>query len=122
MRVILRNPHAADGRDFRYSLTVGREYEVLGQSQDSYQLLNDHDEPILYDACCFEVTDPTEPPFWVSEYGDKGERYAHPAEWSRPGYFEDWNDGVPEIVEGFWSDLARLYPWTATERRSNRCT
>ena len=116
MRVVLRNPHAADGRDFRYSLTVGREYEVIGLYSDDYQLLNDKDEPIQYDTCCFEVTDPAEPPFWVSEIGEEGERYAHPAEWPLSGYFEDWHDGVPEVVAGFWSDLPRLYPWTAMTR------
>jgi hypothetical protein len=118
----LRNPHAADGRDFRYSLTVGREYEVLGLSQDSYQLLNDEDEPILYDNCCFEVSDTVEPGFWVSHYGEEGERYASPVEWIRPGYFEDWHDGVPAVVTGFWRDLERLYPWTAANRRTRRCS
>jgi len=114
VRVILRNPIAADGRDFRHSLTVGREYEVLGLCIDSYRLLNDKDEPILYDACCFEVSDAEEPAFWVSHYGEEGERYAYPTEWSRPGYFEDWQDGVPAVVTGFWRDLERLYPWMAS--------
>lgn len=118
MRVILRNPHAADGRDFRYSLTVGREYEVLGLGSDYYQLLNDRNEPIYYDACCFDVSDATEPTFWVSTYGEEGERYAYPAEWNRRGYFEDWHDGVPEVVEAFWRELLLLYPWTAIECRT----
>ncbi|VTR99412.1 Uncharacterized protein OS=Planctomyces limnophilus (strain ATCC 43296 / DSM 3776 / IFAM 1008 / 290) GN=Plim_0788 PE=4 SV=1 [Tuwongella immobilis] len=122
MRVILRNPHADDGRDFQYSLTVGREYEVLGLCIDSFRLLNDKDEPILYDTCCFEVSDAAEPEFWVSHDSEEGERYAHPAEWSRPGYFEDWHDGVPAVVACFWRDLERLYPWTAAERRTRRCT
>jgi hypothetical protein len=117
MRVILRNPHAPDGRDFRYSLTVGREYEVLELCLGSYRLLNDADEPILYDACCFEVSDPVEPTFWVSTFGEQGERYASPIEWSRPGFFEDWHDGVPMVVAEFWRDLERLYPKTAAERR-----
>lgn len=121
MRVILRNSFAADGRDFRHSLTVGREYEVLGLCSNSYQLLNDQDEPILYDACCFEVSDAAEPVFWVSCYGEEGERYTHPAEWGRPGYFEDWHNGVPAIVAAFWRDLERLYPWTAAKRPTRRC-
>jgi len=120
VRVVLRNPHAADGRDFRHSLTVGREYEVIGLCADDYQLLNDRDEPILYDACCFEVTDPAEPAFWVCEVGTDGERYAHPPEWPARGYFEDWHDGVAAVVSEFWADLPRLYPWTANARLPNR--
>lgn len=99
---------------------MGREYEVLGLSQDHYQLLNDKDEPVLCDACCFDVKEATVPPFWVSQFGDEGERYAHPAEWSRPGYFENWHDGVPDVVAGFRQDLERLYPWTAAEHRNKR--
>ena len=116
MRVVLRNPNANDGRDFGYSLTVGREYEVVGICADHYRLFNDKDEPILYDPCCFEVTDPTEPEFWVSKLGAEGERYAHPPEWSATGYFERWHDGVPEVKVGFWAELHRLYPWTAKAR------
>ena len=119
MRVILRNPLADDGRDFRHSLTVGREYEVLGLCADSYRLLSDQDEPILYDSSFFEVTNPTEPPFWAA-FVDEEERYADPPDWSRPGYFEDWHDKVPEVVAGFWADLPRLYPWTAAALRTRQ--
>ncbi len=122
MRVVLRNPFAADGRDYRHLLTVGREYEVIGLCADDYQLLEDGDAPSLFDPCCFEVTDPAEPSFWVCEVGADGERYAHPAQWSAPGYFEDWHDGVAEVVAGFWADLPRLYPWTAETRLANRRT
>ena len=113
MRVILRNPFASDGRDFRHSLTVGREYEVIGICADDLQLVDDHGEPILYDACCFEITDAEEPPFWVTEYGDEGERCSFPAEWSAIGFFEDWHDGVPSAVAAFRTALPRLFPWTA---------
>lgn len=116
MRVVLQNPLTSEGMDYRHSLTVGREYEVLGICADHYQLLDDKNEPILYDSCCFEITDSTEPAFWVSKFGDEGERYSHPVEWSAPGYFEKWHDGVLEVLAGFWADLPRLYPWTAQAR------
>ena len=35
MKVILRNPHASDGRDFRHSLTVGGEYEAVVKVVDN---------------------------------------------------------------------------------------
>jgi hypothetical protein len=116
LRVVLQNPNAADGRDFRHSLTVDREYEVLAICANDLRLLNDKAEPVLYDAVCFEVTDATEPSFWVSEFGDEGERHAGPREWLVPGYFEDWHDHIPKIVAEFWADLVRLYPWTVNDR------
>ena len=104
MRVVLRNPHAADGRDLRYSLTVGREYEVLGIECDSYRLLTDRGEPVLFDPVCFEVTDPTEPSNWVSVVED-GARYAYPPPWGQPEFFEDWHDGVPAVRAAFSEQL-----------------
>lgn len=116
MRVALRNPLTPEGCDYRHSLTVGGEYEVIGFCIDCYQLLNDMQEPVLYEMACFEVVDPTEPAFWVSEFGDEGERYAGPPEWSRPGYFEKWHDDDPAVLAAFAADLPRLYPWTAAQR------
>ena len=48
MKVRLQNPHADDGSDYRYSLTVGHEYEVLGIEADHFRLMTDKGEPILY--------------------------------------------------------------------------
>jgi hypothetical protein len=109
MKVILRNPHASDGRDFRHSLTVGGEYEVLGIEADYYRLLNDKGEPILYDFQCFDVVDPTEPAFWMSELGNEGERYAYPPGWGVPGFFEAWHDGNKLVREVFAEQLAFWY-------------
>lgn len=120
LRVVLQNPFADDGLDFAHSLTVGGEYEVLGICVDDFRLLDDQNEPVLYDAQCFKVTDAEEPSFWVSQLGAEGERYADPIEWSMPGYFEDWHDGVIDVVSTFWIDLDRLYPWTASQRRATR--
>jgi hypothetical protein len=116
--VVLRNPNAADGRDFRYSLTIGREYEVLGIECESLRLLTDGGEPVLFDPKCFEVTDQAEPEFWVSEVGAEGERYAYPPGWGVPGFFEAWHDGEPLIREVFATQLAAWYPCLtrATER------
>lgn len=109
MRVELRNPHAADGGDFRYSLTVGREYEVLGIECDSYRLLTDHGEPVLFDPEYFEVTDPIEPSNWVSVVED-GARYAYPPPWGQPGFFEAWHDNVPAVREAFAEQLRAWHP------------
>jgi hypothetical protein len=118
MRVVLRNPHAADGRDFRHSLTVGGEYEVLGIECDSLRLLTDDGQPVLFDPECFEVVDPAEPPFWVSVLGDEGERYAYPPGWGVPGFFEAWHDRVEVVREVFAQQLAAWYPEAAKPRQT----
>lgn len=110
MRVVLRNPHVADGRDFRHSLTIGGEYEVLGIECDSLRLLTDRGEPVLFDPECFEVTDPSVPSFWVLVFGDEGEQYAYPPGWGKPGFFEDWHDGVAVVRRRFAEQLATWYP------------
>jgi hypothetical protein len=109
MKVLLRNPDAIDGRKY-WSLTVGREYEVLGIESDCYRLLDDNREPILFDPESFEVTDSQEPSFWVSHIGDEGERYAYPVAWDVPGYFEDWHNGVEIVRQSFTDQLELLYP------------
>ncbi len=112
MRVVLRNPHAADGRDFRHSLTVGGEYEVLGIECDSLRLLTDDGEPVLFDPECFEITDPAEPAFWVEELPDEAERNAYPPGWGVPGFFEAWHDRMPLIRRVFAVQCAAWYPGT----------
>lgn len=110
MRVVLRNPFATDGRDFRHALTVGAEYEVLGIECDSLRLLTDRGEPVLFDAACFEITDPTEPAFWVNAFPGEAERYAYPPGWGVPGFFEAWHDNVAVVRELFAAQLAGWYP------------
>ena len=109
MKVVLRNRDAPDGSNY-CSLTVGHEYEVLGIESDNYRLLNDGGEPIVFDRTCFAVVDPCEPIFWVSEFGEAGERYAYPPGWGVPGFFEDWHDGVRIIRQVFVAQLTHWYP------------
>ena len=107
MRVRLVTPVAADGTHYR-SLTVGAEYDVLGIEADWLRVLNDQGAPVLYDPACFQVIDTAEPGDWVSVVED-GVRYAYPADWGRPGFFEDWHDGVPEVRRQFTEDVARRF-------------
>lgn len=104
------------------SLTIGREYEVLGIEADWFRLLDDPNtkpygnDPVLFNPDCFEVTDPTEPLFWTRSVGDDGERYCYPPGWNSPGFFEDYHDGVEDVRKQFWEDLRRYYPLTWQER------
>ncbi len=101
-------------------LTVGRRYEVLGICADNYQVLDDDDDPILFDPSGFRIIDDAEPEFWVNDWGDDGERYAHPEAWSRPGFFEDYHDRVRAVRDEFWDGVRELYPETWEERRHAR--
>jgi hypothetical protein len=121
MKVLLTNPYAPDGRHF-WSLTVGREYEVIGIEADNFRLMDDCGEPVLFDPICFEATDFQEPSFWINEFGEDGERYAYPPGWGVPGFFEAWHDQVEIIQSMFNAQLAVWYPLTAQslkEKKSN---
>ncbi len=91
------------------SLTIGQTYKVLGLEADMYRLLDDANQPYLFDPECFEVIDSIEPSFWVSKIGDEGERYCYPAQWSSPGFFEDFFDGNKQVIETFWRMYHQLY-------------
>ncbi|MGD9128145.1 MAG: hypothetical protein PVH19_12275 [Planctomycetia bacterium] len=110
-----------DGR--RFSLTIGRVYEVLGIEADDYRLLNDEstqpygNDPVLFESEYFEVLAPEEPSFWQCQYGDEGERYCYPPEWNHPGFFEKYHDHVPEAIDTFWNGVKKYYPDTWKERQ-----
>ena len=88
-----------------FSLTIGKEYEVLGIEADDYRLLGDPgtfprgNEPFLFDPACFRIVDAKEPA------------------WTTPGFFEDDHDGIEAARAQFWRDLERYYPETFGERR-----
>lgn len=124
MKIKLIKPKVIDGTVL--SLTIGREYEVLGIAADYFRILNDPEskpysnDPVLFDQECFEVTDATEPSFWVCSVGEDGERYCYPPEWNSIGFFEDYHDGVEEVRKQFWEDLRRYYPLTWQERTTEK--
>ena len=117
---------APDNRQL--SLTLGREYEVLGIEGDYYRILSDEEatpygnDPVLYEPECFSITDPREPDFWICKIGEDGERYCYPPEWSEPGFFEDYHDGKEEVRSVFWRGVKCYYPKTWLERTHNHGT
>ncbi|MDF7802193.1 hypothetical protein P4C99_22165 [Pontiellaceae bacterium B1224] len=90
-------------------LTIGKEYVVLGIEADSFRILDDSNEPYLYDPNSFIITNSKEPTFWVSAIGDEGERYSYPKEWNQPGFFEDYFDEIEGIRNQFWKLHNKLY-------------
>lgn len=124
MKIKPIKPKAIDGTVL--SLTIGREYEVLGIEANNFRIMNDSDkkpygnDPVLFDPESFEVTDATEPSFWVCSVGENGGRYCYPPEWNSIGFFEDYHDGVEEVRKQFWEDLRRYYPLTWHERTTEK--
>ncbi len=112
-----------DSEGYTLSLSIDRVYEVLGIEADFYRILDDPEkkpygnDPVLFDPECFNVVDPQEPEFWICEFGEEGERYCYPPEWSSIGFFEDYHDGIPEVRQIFWNLLKRYYPETWKERK-----
>ena len=118
MKVVLTRK--LDSWGYQISLTIGKEYEVLGIEADDYRILDDPDPrggPFLYDHACFRIVDAEEPACWICHYGEDGEKYCYPAEWSAVGFFEDYFDGVRANQEQFWQDLERYYPETFAKQR-----
>jgi hypothetical protein len=74
---------------------------VIGLDQESYRLLNDLGEPILYPRQAFRVVDQTVPNNWVWDRYSEDEYYAGPKELERPGFYEDYFDGNQEAVKQF---------------------
>ncbi|BFM12678.1 hypothetical protein R50072_28310 [Simiduia litorea] len=88
-------------------LTQGKHYLVLGIEADSFRIIDDTDEPYLYEPADFEIIDPNEPSFWQYEIGKDGERYSYPEEWTKPGFFEDYFDNVASAKKAFVEVLNR---------------
>lgn len=84
-------------------------YEVLGIEADFYRILNNDNEPCLYNPKDFEIIDPIEPSFWESKIGEDGERYAYPIEWNQSRFFESYHDRVASVVDKFWIVYRRLF-------------
>lgn len=72
--------------EFDYHLTAGANYVVLGIEADYYRIIDDKNDPILFDPKLFTVVDPSEPADWENTYGDQGERYAGPAKMTEAGF------------------------------------
>ncbi|WP_125931918.1 hypothetical protein [Thiosocius teredinicola] len=109
-----------DSEGSRIRLTLGKEYEVLAIEAGFYRVLTDPElipygnDPVLYEASCFNVNDGEEPSFWVTETHE-GETYRGPFVWLRY-FFEELHDGNAKAREEFKCQLKKYYPRTWRER------
>ena len=91
------------------SMTYGKIYEVIGIDCNDYRIINDEDDPCLYDNSKCEVLENFEPDFWVKEVDKDGDIYAYPFSWSGVGFFEDYHDKIEKVVDQFWKECERYY-------------
>jgi len=83
-------------------LTFGQPYVVIGIEANQLRILNDAGRPYLYPPNLFSTVDDREPPDWVTEFGDDGERYSYPPPLNEPGFFEDYFAQKARAVGTFW--------------------
>lgn len=102
MKVVPINDH----NEF-WSLTPGKHYVVIGMDRESYRVVDDKGEPILFPKSGFQVIDGTIPADWVWDRHAQDEYYADAPEFAGRGFFEDYFDGKPEAVERFVSYLRK---------------
>lgn len=98
--------HIVDELD-NENLTVGKVYDVIGVEGEYYRIINDSNEPILYTKELFEIIDSNIPSDWIETRFD-GEIFIEPMETSKPGFYEDYFDGIPYAIETYRRLLKRL--------------
>jgi hypothetical protein len=90
-----------------WSLTPGKEYVVIGLDHESYRVLDDKGEPILFPKEGFQVVDHAIPEDWIWDRYSDDEYYAGPTELQLPGFYEDYFEGEPEARKMFADFLLR---------------
>jgi hypothetical protein len=93
-------------------LTLGKVYEVIGIENDAYHIVGDFCEPVLFNSSGFQIVDATEPEIWEWEEDEDGSRCCCIPQWNKPGFWEDYDDGVEEARKQFNQDLKEHYPYT----------
>lgn len=88
-------------------LTVGSEYVVLALSvvpgrNVTFRLIgNDGRTPALFAASQFEIIRGNIPSVWEVQIEEEGRLEIGPRPWLRPGFWEDYFDGMPEATTEF---------------------
>jgi hypothetical protein len=91
-----------------WSLTPGREYVVIGVDHESYRVVDDKGDPILFPREGFRVVDDTIPQDWIWDRPSDDEYYGGPEGLQTPGFYEDYFDGKREAIEQFTQYLQRV--------------
>jgi len=90
------------------NLTPGKMYALVGISQDSFRVLNDNEEPVIYPKNMFDEIDLVIPGDWIWQRYSEDEYCVNPPELASPGFFEDWFDHKSEALTVFDNYLLRV--------------
>lgn len=82
------------------TLTIGKLYFVIGLEGNYYRIVDDMGEPLLFHQDLFDVIEPNIPNDWITKNED-GETFITPPELSEQYFYEDYFDGVKDVVEIF---------------------
>lgn len=80
-------------------LTPGKDYDVIGLDHESFRLVDDKGEPILFSKTLFSVIDDRIPDDWIWVRYAEDEFYANPPELHEPGFYEDFFDHKTDAIK-----------------------
>lgn len=85
------------------TVTRGKEYIVVGISDDCFRVLNDYNEPSLVEKEYVDIIDDEIPKDWVRTHAryDKTEIHMNPPGLGGPGFYEDYFDDKEYAIERF---------------------
>ena len=89
------------------TLKTNKEYVVIGISYDSYRVINERKEPILYPKYLFHVIEDSIPGDWIKKKYPDDEYYIDPPELCKQGFYETYFDRKPEAIAIFKQFLVR---------------
>lgn len=110
----LVNPISGDPESRSPWLTVGKEYLVLAVSVLPERgvmfriVADDGHSPMLFKARQFAVTVTDVPSIWKVRGDDDGGLEFGPDPWLRPGFWEDYFDGLPDASADFEAAKASI--------------
>ncbi len=108
MRVRVKNiAHDQIYSESKHSeITIGKEYNVLGIEYDDYRIMNDDNEPILYEPYIFDGSIPES---WIKVDCGDGDYSMYPPEFLDPPYFfEMYFDRDSNVIKAFNDYLKKV--------------
>lgn len=96
--------HALDEFD-NQNLVENKIYDVIGISTNYFRVVDEMWEPILYPKYLFDVIDASIPEWWIRKEYSADEYYINPPEFTEPGFYEDYFDGIPEAKDIYYKFL-----------------
>lgn len=91
------------------NITIGNVYYILGIEYGDYRILNDNNEPTLYEKEIFDIVDSSIPQDWIKEDCGDGDFCMYPLELSINKYFfEQYFDYNKEVREAFDAYIQKL--------------